>query len=84
MDHCIETLRLNIMCQGDVTPYIFIQGSKFPMGTADFNANHKCRDFNGIVTDFERNVVMPRWDPKRFGNRQYVVDRWRVGRGWGK
>lgn len=49
-DHCIETLRLVLMCQSDITPVMVKWSSGVPpIPEADFNSHHKCRDFDAIV-----------------------------------
>ncbi|KAK7184349.1 hypothetical protein PSPO01_09726 [Paraphaeosphaeria sporulosa] len=41
VDHCIETLRLALMCRADTTPLLVRLGGEH--GTkADFNSHHKC------------------------------------------
>ncbi|KAI1197114.1 hypothetical protein F5X97DRAFT_344061 [Nemania serpens] len=48
-DHCIEALRLALMCHGDTTPSIGILDPKAPRGQmADFSPLLKCRDFDKI------------------------------------
>ncbi|KAF2008378.1 hypothetical protein BU24DRAFT_326588, partial [Aaosphaeria arxii CBS 175.79] len=44
--HCIEALRQNIMCTGDLTPLplTYINGIM-----PDFEQPHTCRDFDKIV-----------------------------------
>lgn len=52
-DHCIEALRENLMCQGDVSVFTF---KKFPEledqgiegNWPDFSINHMCRNFEAI------------------------------------
>ena len=46
-DHCIETLRLALMCHSDVTPVMIKVDNLYdpPRLQADFNAHHRCRDF---------------------------------------
>ena len=61
VDHCIEALRLGLMCNADVTPYVFEQEEEEDPGRADFSAHHKCRRFDGIVAAFEERVARPRW-----------------------
>lgn len=48
-DHCAESLRQKIMCQPNmgIITYNWIKGKKIPM--ANFNVQHKCRDFEGIL-----------------------------------
>ncbi|KAK1973944.1 hypothetical protein LZ30DRAFT_814329 [Colletotrichum cereale] len=46
VDHCIETIRLNLMCAGDVTPFLVTLDPKNKLGeSADFETLHKCRNF---------------------------------------
>lgn len=50
VDHCIEALRLQLMCNADVTPLLIaVDDGKDPMGVADFNTHHKCRNWDQIV-----------------------------------
>lgn len=48
IDHCIDSLRLSIMCHGDMTfaPIIWseIQGRMIP----DFETLHTCRDYDAL------------------------------------
>lgn len=70
VDHCIETLRLSIMCQGDVTPFLIVyDGPDDNLGDADFNANHKCRDFELIRDEAVKRAVVQRWPG---GNRMWT------------
>ncbi|KAB8231387.1 oxidase ustYa family protein [Aspergillus alliaceus] len=49
LDHCIELLRITLMCVSDVTPLMFIDDPQaFQGGTPDFNTMHTCRNFWGI------------------------------------
>jgi hypothetical protein len=49
IDHCIETLRLTLMCHGDITPLLIREDLKAPTGQSlDFNTHHKCRNFDKI------------------------------------
>jgi hypothetical protein len=48
-DHCIEALRLNLMCQSDTTPVFLITDPKASLGVRpDFSGHHKCRNFEKI------------------------------------
>lgn len=50
VDHCIETLRLSLMCAADVTPMLVLKDESKESGTsADFNTFHKCRNFDAIL-----------------------------------
>ncbi|KAF2402008.1 hypothetical protein EJ06DRAFT_474966 [Trichodelitschia bisporula] len=49
IDHCIETLRLTLMCHGDVTPVMILEDGGSVLGRrAEFSARHVCRDFRAI------------------------------------
>ena len=49
VDHCIEALRLTLMCHGDTTPMLVLDDSSSPIGLkADFSAHHKCRKFDNL------------------------------------
>ncbi|KAH7919152.1 hypothetical protein BV22DRAFT_1041177 [Leucogyrophana mollusca] len=49
VDHCIEMIRQNIMCRGDVTmiTYDWVKGSKDPF--PNFNVRHQCRNFDKVL-----------------------------------
>ena len=50
VDHCIEALRLTLMCHGDTTPYLIEVDPEAPVGArADFSAHHRCRKFDPLV-----------------------------------
>ena len=50
VDHCIEALRLTLMCHGDTTPYLIEVDPEAPVGArADFNAHHRCQMFVPLV-----------------------------------
>lgn len=56
-DHCIETLRLALMCHGDITPVLVHIEPDAPLGErADFSAHHKCRDFGKLRKWMDDNV----------------------------
>lgn len=58
------------MCNADVTPYLFIfDGPDDELGDADFNANHKCRDFEHIKNEAIGRAVVQRWPG---GNRMWT------------
>ncbi|KAK2594830.1 hypothetical protein QQS21_007458 [Conoideocrella luteorostrata] len=57
-DHCIETLRLGLMCYSDITPVLFKLDANFWSGAKlDFNVYHKCRNFNKIVEHVVKHGV---------------------------
>ncbi|KAJ6149819.1 Protein of unknown function DUF3328 [Penicillium samsonianum] len=58
VDHCIETLRIHLMCAGDVTPVLVRLDESKPLGAeADFSTHHKCRRFNKLTEWMEMHAV---------------------------
>lgn len=60
VDHCIETLRLSLMCYGDVTPVLLnhrTDGRHQVPRELDFNVHHKCRNFDQLVDWTQANMV---------------------------
>lgn len=54
VDHCIESLRIALMCWGDVTPLLIRLGG--PAGAkADFNTHHRCRNFDKLENWIDNN-----------------------------
>ncbi|KAI0530022.1 hypothetical protein GGR58DRAFT_525482 [Xylaria digitata] len=50
VDHCIETLRLQLMCNADLTPMLVLKDESIALGSkADFNVHHKCRRWDRLV-----------------------------------
>jgi hypothetical protein len=50
VDHCIETLRLQLMCNADTTPMLVLKDDSRAIGSkADFNVHHKCRNWDKVV-----------------------------------
>jgi hypothetical protein len=48
-DHCIETLRIALMCHSDVTPLLMLNEPSNAFGRkADFNSHHRCRNYDNI------------------------------------
>ncbi|KAG2129547.1 uncharacterized protein EDB93DRAFT_1332252 [Suillus bovinus] len=49
LDHCIEMIRQNIMCNADVTTitWYWVEGHKIPY--PNFNTRHQCRDYEKIL-----------------------------------
>jgi hypothetical protein len=60
LDHCIEMLRQDIMCRGDVTmlTYDWAEGVEDPL--PNFNVLHQCRNFEKILNwvDEHRVIVL--------------------------
>ena len=53
VDHCLETLRLTLMCNADLTPYFLAIDPAFPLGGRnDFNVHHKCKKWD-VITDWK-------------------------------
>lgn len=58
VDHCIEALRLSLMCHGDTTPYLVKLDPESPVhAEADFSPHHKCVKFEPLVDYMAKNVV---------------------------
>jgi len=51
VDHCIKTIRLALMCNADLTPYLIrSRPDKLAGAESDFSAYHKCKRFD-LITD---------------------------------
>ncbi|KAK8149870.1 hypothetical protein G3M48_005308 [Beauveria asiatica] len=60
VDHCVETLRLSLMCFGDVTPMLLLtRDGTLNTSTADFNVHHKCRSYEQIRDFVDASAVDP-------------------------
>lgn len=58
VDHCIETTRMNLMCLGDVTPYLVESDPAMLNGVVPkFNGLHKCRNYGKLIDWVKGNVV---------------------------
>jgi hypothetical protein len=69
LDHCIETLRLVLMCHADTTPGLMVDDPESPLGVStDFSAHRQCRNFEGIREWTRENQIVPTkpmlWEPK--------------------
>ncbi|KAI1122538.1 hypothetical protein F5Y10DRAFT_253864 [Nemania abortiva] len=49
VDHCIEALRLQIMCYADLTPLLIEDADNSLGQKADFNVHHKCRNWQKVT-----------------------------------
>ncbi|KAJ5893246.1 hypothetical protein N7495_004937 [Penicillium taxi] len=72
VDHCIETIRLALMCNADVTPYLLYEkeaepGSDVP-AREDFQAFHKCKNFDRLLDWVNTNGVVVPWRQKNHPN----------------
>lgn len=47
-DHCIDTIRLGIMCHGDISLVTFDWTDDELLPNANFNIEHECRNFDAI------------------------------------
>jgi hypothetical protein len=49
VDHCIDALRIRLMCYADITPFLHKTEPGAELGaTPDFNTQHKCRKFENV------------------------------------
>jgi hypothetical protein len=68
VDHCIETLRLALMCNADVTPYLLYEQKAEPgldvPAREDFEAFHKCKKFDRLLDWVKINGVVVPWRQK--------------------
>lgn len=65
IDHCIEALRLALMCYADITPMLIkVDEGRRAGGFLDFDMHRKCRNFEKIVEHIETVGVdlPPPWD----------------------
>ncbi|KAI0506331.1 hypothetical protein F5B22DRAFT_456338 [Xylaria bambusicola] len=53
VDHCIEALRLQLMCAADVTPVLLRPDPDLGV-KADFDVHHRCRDWD-LITNWQDN-----------------------------
>ncbi|KAI6322301.1 hypothetical protein MCOR29_004806 [Pyricularia oryzae] len=56
IDHCLESLRIALMCWGDVTPLLVrLDGQGHDGRRADFDTHHKCRNWDKIESWMDEN-----------------------------
>lgn len=48
-DHCVDSLRMHLMCAADVTPVTYYDTPYRPQPFADFSTKHTCRNFDAIL-----------------------------------
>lgn len=53
--HCIGTLRQALMCNADLTPYLWYKGAPGELPKEDFAAAHKCKNFESIVASVKQH-----------------------------
>lgn len=76
-DHCIENLRQNIMCRGDVAivTYDWAEGIEDPF--PNFNVLRRCRNFEKLlnwVDEHVRNIASSSLHPTCFDMDQVTPD----------
>lgn len=49
LDHCIEILRINLMCTSDISILTYNWVQHWDTPTPNFNTKHICRDFDAIL-----------------------------------
>jgi hypothetical protein len=58
VDHCIEAIRLSLMCYADTTPLFYIKDPASSLGErADFSTHHRCRSYEKIQKWGKENFV---------------------------
>ncbi|PLB49953.1 hypothetical protein P170DRAFT_435237 [Aspergillus steynii IBT 23096] len=82
LDHCIEMIRINLLCQADggVIPFRWVENYRRPL--PDFSTKHKCRDWQAVLQwAKDRQVTVPShypWKPqsweKVFPKPTWMVD----------
>jgi hypothetical protein len=58
VDHCIETIRINIMCNVDVTPYL-IEERDDGEAVVRTDGLYHCRKFDKLVQWADEKIVHP-------------------------
>ncbi|KXL47459.1 MAG: hypothetical protein FE78DRAFT_98027 [Acidomyces sp. 'richmondensis'] len=58
VDHCIESLRLTLMCKPDITPFLIkVNETKENSEIADFDSFHKCVNWDKLTAWIDENKV---------------------------
>ncbi|KAL0939909.1 uncharacterized protein CTRU02_206519 [Colletotrichum truncatum] len=63
-DHCIDMLRMNLMCYADVTPALFVDPLSNPLrrdALPNWSSMHTCRDFDAILEWNKHGPRSVRW-----------------------
>ncbi|KAK2052153.1 hypothetical protein LY76DRAFT_671981 [Colletotrichum caudatum] len=63
-DHCIDMLRMNLQCQADVTPALFVDPLNNPLrrdALPNWSSMHTCRDFDAILDWNKHGPRSVRW-----------------------
>lgn len=59
IDHCVDILRQVVMCSADVTLITGVWVEGYPRLSADFNTQHKCRDYETLIEWNQENANRP-------------------------
>jgi len=68
-DQCIELLRNQLMCSGDITPFLELRVPTFSGSRPDLRTKHKCRNYNDLKDWARKNSqgqFHDKWDTKRW------------------
>jgi hypothetical protein len=80
VDHCIEGLRLLLMCNADVTPILLVYDDSSPLGVRpEFGTHHRCRNFDNIQ-QWTLDHSSASFQEKRTEFREKIRDGWRAAR----
>ncbi|EXV00379.1 DUF3328 domain protein [Metarhizium robertsii] len=60
LDHCIELIRMDMMCQADVTPYLVLDRPDDSTGALniDFSVFKRCRDFGKVANWMKDHIAI--------------------------
>jgi len=58
VEHCIEMLRVDLMCYSDETPYL-IRVEENRDEVVDLNSYHRCRKFEKLIAWANDHIVEP-------------------------
>lgn len=47
-DHCLEVLRLNLLCNADIGVFTLYMIPGDPLAWPELNSNHVCRNFDNV------------------------------------
>jgi hypothetical protein len=60
VDHCLEMLRMDMMCNVDTAPYFIIEDPTKALGyRAEFSSHHKCKNFGKVQDWVADNTAIP-------------------------
>jgi hypothetical protein len=67
VDDCIDLLRHQLMCAGDVTPFLELSVPTFSGSRPDLRTMHKCRNYDDLKDWVKQNseeTFYARWDSR--------------------